>query len=315
MPISTIPLSELQKVGVGLKRPEDVAVGRDGRVWASDEQSACAILRKDGTLKRVGQAGGAPNGINFDLQGRIIIANFGIHAKTAGPLQRLDPVTGTIETLCSDVGGRTLTSSNYPVVMKDGSIYCTHSTWAPTLALGLAKGPGDGFIYRVDAQGRARTVAEGLSFPNGCCVDPKGKSLYVVQTTAANIMRFDIAPDGSLRPGFPYGPTFGIIPDAPPAGDLEPRQRGRLGYADGCAFDQEGNLWVTMVMANRIFAITPSLQIKVIVDDPERRILNMPTNITFGGPDMRDVYFGSIASDYIAKARSPVPGLPLAHQR
>ena len=51
MPLGKIPLSALTKKGVGLKRPEDVVVSRDNRVWASDEASACAEIQADGTLR------------------------------------------------------------------------------------------------------------------------------------------------------------------------------------------------------------------------------------------------------------------------
>ena len=78
MPLTPIPLSALTKRGVGLKRPEDVVVSRDGHVWASDEASACAEILADGTLRRVGKAGGRPNGINMDRQDRILIANFAL---------------------------------------------------------------------------------------------------------------------------------------------------------------------------------------------------------------------------------------------
>jgi SAM-dependent methyltransferase len=40
-----------------------------------------------------------------------------------------------------------------------------------------------------------------------------------------------------------------------------------------------------------------------------------PTNVSWGGDDLRDVYIGSVRKDYVLHARSPVPGLPLAHQR
>ncbi len=315
MPLTPIPLSDLQKIGAGITRPEGVAVGRDGRVWASDQGSACAMIARDGAPKRVGQAAGAPNGITFDLKDRMVIANFGLHDRAPGPLQRLDLTNGKIETLCAEIGGRTLSTSNFPVVTKDGSIYCTHSSWAQSITTSLSAGQGDGFIYRIDPAGRASVVAEGLKFPNGCCLDASGKALYVVQTTGGNVLRFDIAADGSLRPSKPYGPALGVIPDKPSFGDIEVRLRSRFGYADGCAFDQEGNLWVALFMANRIVALTPSLQVKLVIDDPEGKILRMPTNIAWGGPDMRDLYIGSLIADYVVKTRSPVPGLPLTHQR
>ena len=110
--LAPIPLTSLRKVGVGLQRPEDVVVGRDGRVWASDQASACAEILPDGTLRRVGKAGGAPNGINMDTRGRIVIANFGLGTAPTGPLQRLDPVTGAVEVLLDAIDGRPLVASN-----------------------------------------------------------------------------------------------------------------------------------------------------------------------------------------------------------
>lgn len=76
MALQEISLASASKVALGVKRPEDVVVARDGTVWLSDQQSACARLNADGSITRVGRAGGAPNGINMDRQGALI-ANFG----------------------------------------------------------------------------------------------------------------------------------------------------------------------------------------------------------------------------------------------
>jgi gluconolactonase len=43
--------------------------------------------------------------------------------------------------------------------------------------------------------------------------------------------------------------------------------------------------------------------------------MRAPTNVSWGGPDMTDLYIGSVVSDYVLHARSPVPGMPLIHQR
>jgi gluconolactonase len=86
-------------------------------------------------------------------------------------------------------------------------------------------------------------------------------------------------------------------------------------YTDGCAFDVEGNLWVTLPAANKIVAITPAQEMMTLIHDPTGTLMNDPTNVSFGGADMRDVYFGSIATDYVLKGRSPVAGMKLAHQR
>jgi hypothetical protein len=38
-------------------------------------------------------------------------------------------------------------------------------------------------------------------------------------------------------------------------------------------------------------------------------------SVTFGGPDLRTVYLGSLMGNRIPYFRSPVPGLPMVHWR
>ena len=123
MPLTPIPKDQLTKVGVGAQRPEDVVVSRDGRVWLSDPASAAAEALPDGTLNRVGNAGGTPNGINMDAEGRIVIANVGGLETPGGrgPVQRLDVDTGAIEVLADQIDGIPLVSSNYPHVDSQGT--------------------------------------------------------------------------------------------------------------------------------------------------------------------------------------------------
>lgn len=307
MPLAPIALSALTKRGIGLQRPEDVVVSRDGRVWASDEASACAEILSDGTLRRVGKAGGKPNGINMDREGRIIIANFAIDTPDPGALQRLDTRSGRIEMLCAELNGRTLKASNYPLVDRAGNIWCSHSTWDRA---GSSAGSGDGFVYRVRPDGRAEVMAEGFHFTNGLAMDPDERHLYVCQTVGCDVVRLPIRPDGTLGPKERYGPLLG----GPAIENPTPANRGTQGATDGCAFDQEGNLWVTLVRANKVIAITPAGKVEVIMQDASGDLMDWPTNVSFGGPDLRDLYIGSVRKGYVLHARSPIPGAPLVHQ-
>ena len=69
------------------------------------------------------------------------------------------------------------------------------------------------------------------------------------------------------------------------------------------------------MLANKVVAITPELEVIDILSDPEGKLMRNPTNVTWGGDDMRDLYIGSVSTDYVIKTRSPVPGLRLVHQR
>ena len=250
----------------------------------------------------------------MDREGRIVIANFGGPDDGYGPLQRLDPSTGAVETVCGALNGRKLFGSNYPIVDSRGRIWCSHSTWGPVdRAFADLR---DGLIYRVETDGTATVLAEGIAFANGIALDYDERNLFVCETTGCDVLRYAIRADGTLEAPTRYGPKLGLATaEVQHLRPLNASQRAQLGVTDGCGFDQEGNLWVTLVMANKVVAITPSGDVVTVLSDPEGRVMRSPTNVSWGGADMRDLYIGSIASDYVVHLRSPIPGMPLVHQR
>ena len=310
MELARIPTEAFRKIAVGIDRPEDVVVGKDGRVFASDHQAAVAEIFPDGSFQRLGPQGGAPNGINMDRQGRIVIANFGIYDRAPGPLERFDPASGTHETLLAEVGGRRLTSSNYPVIDSAGNIWCANSTHAETWPQALDGRP-DGFIFVLRPDGSSSIEAEGLRFPNGMAISADEQWLYCAETSGFDVMRFPVRPGGKLGPGERYGPVLGKAQ----AARGEPQiPAGELGYTDGVGFDAEGNLWVCLPAGNKVVAITPELEVVTVFEDPSGETINHPTNVTWGGADLQDLYIGSIRANYVLKTRSPVAGQPLVHQ-
>jgi gluconolactonase len=125
------------------------------------------------------------------------------------------------------------------------------------------------------------------------------------------VLRFAIRPDATLGPAERYGPVLGALqePGAPAA------DPSTLGYTDGIGFDAEGALWVCLPAANKVVAITPSGRVVTVVHDPSSAVVDHPTNVTWGGEGLTDLYIGSIRADYVLKARSPVAGQPQLHQR
>jgi gluconolactonase len=315
-----VALTALQKIGDGLNRPEGVIVSRDGRAFASDRDSSVALIRPDGTLKRMGAANGVPAGLAMDKQGRVLVANYGVEANAPGGVLRVNVDSGQVETLVSTLDNAPLVAPCALALAADSALYVTQTT-AGTAAKHSSRfaGMGDGVVFRQDVRGATAALVQTLKEPKGCCFDAGENHLFVVQSKTGTVLRCQRRPDGTLGEAKPYGPQIGVIPSEPVTevmlAGMNPRERSRLGFGHGCAFDQEGNLWVTLIHANRVVAISANFSVTVLMNDPEGQLINKPTSIAFGGRDMCDVYIGMIGTNHIVKTRSPVPGLPLAHQR
>jgi len=286
-----IELTAIGRIGRDLVRCEGVAVARDGSVWAADGRGACTRIAPDGAHEeRVGDLGGEPNGICFDAEGRIIVANL------AGSVQRLDTRTGRHEVLVTHAGDRPTTTPNFPVVDRRGRIWVSNSTARAEVMDAVHAPAGDGFLFRIEG-GRAEVVADELWFANGVALDAAERFVYVAETMAFRVTRFPIRADGSLGPREAYGPDLGAE-----------------FAADGIAFDEVGNLWVVCPGANALGVIAPEGAWNVVVRDPAASTLNLPTNIAFAGPDRRTAYFGNLAGPSLPTFRVPHPGLALVHQ-
>jgi Strictosidine synthase-like, N-terminal len=93
----SIQVTDLVPIGHGIERPEHVVVTSDGRLFASDKGSAVAEILGKNRIRRIGNAGGEPNGIAIDHRGHFLIANFG----SVVLQEDLDPTSGGINVLLS----------------------------------------------------------------------------------------------------------------------------------------------------------------------------------------------------------------------
>jgi sugar lactone lactonase YvrE len=117
-----------------------------------------------------------------------------------------------------------------------------------------------------------------------------------------------------------------------------PSSLGRGAWPDGIAFDSYGNLWGTLVYSDKLFVLTPQGDQRVLLDegDPKkvealeqaflrgevnhdvlfatgRGVAPWMASVTFGGPDLRTAYIGSLRGSRIPYFRAPVAGLPMVH--
>ncbi|MCG2841129.1 SMP-30/gluconolactonase/LRE family protein [Sandaracinobacter sp. RS1-74] len=312
-PPSPLPLSAFETIQSGIAGAEGIATAPDGRIFFSTKEAVLAVRETDGKVRHIGTPL-APTGIAADPAGRVLVANMGLLNDGPGPLQRVEPGSGQVETLVEELEGRRLLASNCPTVARDGHVYCSHSSWGPAANIGTTDPAG--FIYHLPPEGAASIVARELRGVNGLCLDAGDRHLYAALTAEGRIVRFRRLPDGRLGERENYGPLLGKVVENQMVADIRAiptKDRTDLGYCDGIAFDQAGNLWVTLPFANRIVAITPDGRLVDIAADPDARTIDMPTNLGWGGRGLRDLHVVCRGAGTILRARTSIAGLPPAN--
>lgn len=285
-------MSEVKTMGTGIVRPEGVMAIDDGSLVTADARGQCARIDQTGRTTFFGDVGGLPNGICIDTEGRCIIANIG-----NGQVQSL-ALNGVHEVLLTEAGGRKMPAPNFPYMDFKGRLWVSNSTANDNIEAALRKPVPDGCVVVLE-KGQTRIVADGIYFANGLTLDKAEGYLYVAQTMKRNVLRYKIDTSGSLGPGEVYGP----------------KSLGDLGFPDGIAFDDAGNLWVTFPAMNAVGYITPDGDIEIALEDPERKVLHQPTNICFGGKDRKTAFLGSLEGTGIPYFQVPWPGMRLVHQQ
>jgi sugar lactone lactonase YvrE len=286
-----IDLSRVKTIGSGLLRPEGVMAMDDGSIYTADRRGRCSHIEKNGSTSFFGSLGGMPNGICIDRKGNCIVANIG-----NGEVQSLSP-DGRHVVLMTEAHRKRMSSPNFPFIDSRDRLWVSNSTSLPNIEEALRAPVPDGCIVLITA-GKNQIVAEGICFANGVALDSAEKYVYVAETMKRRVLRFSIHQNGSLGAKEIYGPEF----------------LGRLGFPDGIAFDENGNLWVTFPAWNAIGYITPNRELEVVLEDPKRKLLRGPANICFGGEKRKTAFIGSLEGTEIPYFDVPYPGMRLIHQ-
>jgi gluconolactonase len=322
----------IRRVGRDLQRPESILAERDGTLWSADARGGVMRIRPDGTQTLITQSvdthfdlagnsaesllyGTLPNGLAFARNGDILISNFGT--------DRLELMSrsGATQVLLDKIDGQPIGKVNFVLRDSQDRIWITVSTRINPWSNAICSTIADGYIVLLDEKG-PRIVADNFHFTNEVRMDAAEEWLYVAETSAKRVSRLRVGPEGALTAREIFGPA----------------NLGR-GLVDGIAFDAHGNLWVAMVFADRLLAITPEGDVLELLDDGDPAstdkleaefgtgkpvsietlaatggtIAPWLASITFGGPHLETVYLGALKATSIPYFTSPVAGLPLAH--
>jgi sugar lactone lactonase YvrE len=307
-----VAVSALEPFGVGLNRPECVVPTRSGDVFVPEWPGGVTVVRADGRTHSWRATSTAidlrPNGIALAPNGSFLIANLG----DAGGVWRLD-LDGRLTPVVVEVDGIALPPANFVTVDDQRRAWISVSTRAKPRQQAWRDDVADGFVVVLDAAG-ARVVADGLHYTNEVRPDPSGTWLYVVETFGRRVRRFPI------RPGSALGPPETVL------------SLGRGCFPDGFAFDEEGGLWITSLVSNRLIRFDGD-RLETILEDVNAEfvqrvedafasrtmaaehlgripgtLLQQLTSVAFGGPDRRTVYLGSLHASSLYRFRAAVAG-------
>lgn len=314
-----VKVEEIKLLGKNLNRPECILVSADRSLHVADWRGGVTVISQDSITRTIladADFSLKPNGIAIlaDSDGWLV-THLG---DTEGGVYNLD-WNGQLRPFLLELYGELLPPTNYVHVDHLARVWITVSTRLIPRIKGCRPDHSDGFIILVDKKG-PRIVADNLGYTNECLVDSNTNRLYVNETFGRRLSCFDICDDGSLK-------NKRVICEF-----------GFGNFPDGLTFDEEGGIWITSIVSNRVIRVLPTGEQEIILEDNdlehlewveeaylnsklERRhldvavskVLKNVSSLAFGGDDMKTVYLGCLQGNSIPTFKSKIKGLAPFH--
>jgi gluconolactonase len=293
-------------IAEGLEFPEGPVILSDGSlIFVEIKRETLTRLRPGGSPEIAARLPGSPNGAALGPDGKIYVCNNGgfewrtVLGQTisgdapahyrGGSIQRVDLETGAVETLYTHVDGEPLKGPNDLVFDREGGFWFTDhgKTYPRTRDFG-------GLYYARTDGTMIVEAAYPMFSPNGVGLSPDEKTIYVAETLTGRLWAFEIEAPGRLARS-----------ELPIPGRLVATLPG-LQFLDSLAVESEGRIVVATLLNGGMttFSSEGAIEHLALPD-------LFPTNICFGGGDMRDAYVTLSGTGRIAKLRWPRPGLKL----
>jgi gluconolactonase len=255
---------------------EGGALTGDGSIVFSDIGDR--IMRYDPATGKVTvfrAPSGRSNGLIFDAQGRLIAAE---GASTGGGRRvSITERDGTVRTLADRYQGRRFNSPNDVAVDRQGRVYVSD----PRYVGGESRELDFEAVFRIDPDGRTVVRLDTTAAkPNGLAISPDGRALYVS----------DNGPKRRALLALDLDPATGAV--------THPRVLHDFGSGRGV----DG---MTVTNDGRIVAAAgsgPDAGVHIFAPDGRRLTViptpEDPTNVEFGGPDRKTLYITAGKSLY-----------------
>jgi gluconolactonase len=263
-----------------LDHPEGLNFGQDGRLFAGGELGQIyAIDLKSGQVEEIARTGGFILGLAVDGDRNVYACD---HVKHCVFRMEAD---GKVLPFCTHVESKPLAFPNYCAFDESGNLFVTDSGdfWRPS-----------GRLVKVSPDGTAVSLlGDHLCYPNGLALSPERDSLFMVESSAANILSIPLKKDDVEAPEI-YVQLQGTVPD-------------------GLAFDQAGNLYVACYKPDLIYKVDRYRNVQVLIDDKTGQVLRRPTNVAFSPDDSTLLYFSNLGGWYIGALDVGISGSRLCY--
>lgn len=347
--MAALDLSTLEIMASGLGYPEGPVHCSDGSILLVEiKNQQLSLIPADGSTKQVvASFKGGPNGTAIGPDNRIYVCNDGgfdwipiplPNGQTldvagnqptdyvGGSLQAYDPASGKVETLYTSCAARENPpgtkvadwSPAYPLCGPDDLVVDdAGGIWFTDYGKIRERDRDITGLYYAAADGSSITQAVyPLNNPNGVALSPDGKRLYVALTFERKIVYYELASPGVIIPNTVSGPDQGTLDGS----HLLTANFEGQAVLDSMAVDSEGNVYVATMLPNGnnpmsnggISIVSPQGDVSFFpITLPDNKFAPLPSNICFGGPDMKTAYITCGGSGYLLKVRSEIAGLKL----
>jgi sugar lactone lactonase YvrE len=212
-----------RRIEVPAMGAEDVVIDGNGIAWTGTEEGSVWRVAKDGAVRRVGNTGGRPLGIELYGEDRLLIAD--AHAG----LLAMSTTTGVIERLVTEVDGHRMVFCNNAAVASNGDIWFSDSSTVYPIEKWKAdfvENTRTGRLLCRRADGTVETHLDGLAFANGVALAADESFVCVAETGARTVVRLWLS-------GAEAGTRDLLVDELP-------------GYPDNIARGSDGLIWVTI---------------------------------------------------------------------
>ncbi|WP_440056212.1 SMP-30/gluconolactonase/LRE family protein [Pseudoalteromonas sp. T1lg65] len=247
--------------GVFTQGIEGPAVGSNGILYAVN-------FAQQGTIGTVTQAGKSSllitlnngsigNGIRFDIQGNMYIADYVNHnvlTVSGDAFKKAGDLSDSVKVYAHN---SKMHQPNDLAIMDNGILFASDPNWQNN----------SGQLWRINRDGSTSLLGFDMGTTNGITVSPDNTRLYVNESVQRKVWQYDLDDVGNVS-------NKRLL--------IEFKDHG----LDGMRTDKQGNLYIARYGAGEVAVVSPNGNLLRTVKLKGQ----YPTNVAFGGADGKTVF-------------------------